>query len=115
MDRLILKSILLACCFVAAPATADTVALWLFDDPPGSTVAIDSSGNDHHGTITGVLTSDEGGVNSKFWELGAKYFNSIGFAMGINAVTMNLPHPQVRIAKAPWEVQAHLRASHRIF
>ena len=43
-----------------------------------------------NGTITGVLTSDEGGVNSKFWELGCKYFNSIGFAMGINAVTMNL-------------------------
>ena len=43
-----------------------------------------------NGTITGVLTSDEGGVNSKFWELGCKYFNSIGFAMGINAVAMNL-------------------------
>lgn len=42
------------------------------------------------GTIVGVLTSDEGGVNSKFWELGAKYFNFLGYGMGINALTMNL-------------------------
>lgn len=41
-------------------------------------------------TIVGVLTSDEGGVNSKFWELGAKYFNFLGYSMGINAITMNL-------------------------
>jgi len=41
-------------------------------------------------TITAVLTSDEGGVSAKIWEVGAKYFNSLGYSMGINAVTMNL-------------------------
>ena len=41
-------------------------------------------------TIEGVLTSDEGGVSASFWELGAKYFNFLGYTMGINAVTMNL-------------------------
>jgi TRAP-type C4-dicarboxylate transport system substrate-binding protein len=40
-------------------------------------------------TIDAVLTSDEGGVDAKFWELGVKYFNSIGFQQGISIVTMN--------------------------
>ena len=30
---------------------AETVALWLFDDPPGSPVAVDSSGNGYHLTL----------------------------------------------------------------
>lgn len=40
--------------------------------------------------IGAVLTSDEGGVSSKIWEAGARYFNALGYSMGINAVTMNL-------------------------
>jgi len=40
--------------------------------------------------ISAVLTSDEGGVSAKIWESGAKYFNALGYTMGINAVTMNL-------------------------
>ena len=32
-------------------ARAETVALWLFDDPPGSPVAVDSSGNGDHLTL----------------------------------------------------------------
>ena len=40
--------------------------------------------------ITAVQTSDEGGVSVKIWEAGAKYFNFIGYGMGISAVTMNL-------------------------
>ena len=48
MNQRILKSILLFCCFAIQSAPADTVALWLFDDPPGSSVAVDSSGNDYH-------------------------------------------------------------------
>jgi hypothetical protein len=32
-------------------ARADTVALWLFDDPPGSRTAIDVSGNGYHLTL----------------------------------------------------------------
>ena len=40
-------------------------------------------------TIDAVLTSDEGGVDAKFWELGVKNFNSIGFQQGISMVTMN--------------------------
>ena len=40
--------------------------------------------------ISAVLTSDEGGVSAKIWEAGAKYFNALGYTMGINAVTMNL-------------------------
>ena len=41
------------------------------------------------GSIVGVLTSDEGGVNAKFWELGVKYFNFLGYGMGISITTMN--------------------------
>ncbi len=40
--------------------------------------------------ITAVQTSDEGGVSVKIWEAGAKYFNFIGYGMGISAVTMSL-------------------------
>jgi TRAP-type C4-dicarboxylate transport system substrate-binding protein len=40
-------------------------------------------------TIEAVLTSDESGVNGKFWEYGVKYFNFLGYSMGISAVTMN--------------------------
>jgi TRAP-type C4-dicarboxylate transport system substrate-binding protein len=40
-------------------------------------------------TIDAVLTSDEGGVDAKFWDIGVKYFNSIGFQQGISIVTMN--------------------------
>ena len=41
-------------------------------------------------TIEAVLTSDESGVNGKFWEYGVKYFNFLGYTMGISAMTMNL-------------------------
>ena len=41
-------------------------------------------------TIAGVLTSDESGVNGRYWELGARYFNFLGYTMGISVVTMNL-------------------------
>jgi TRAP-type C4-dicarboxylate transport system substrate-binding protein len=40
--------------------------------------------------ISAVQTSDEGGVSVKIWEAGAKYFNALGYSLGINAVTMNL-------------------------
>ena len=40
--------------------------------------------------IEAVLTSDESGANGKFWEYGVKYFNFLGYTMGIAAVTMNL-------------------------
>jgi TRAP-type C4-dicarboxylate transport system substrate-binding protein len=40
--------------------------------------------------IEGVLTSDESGCNGKFWEYGVKYFNSLGYTMGIAAVFMNM-------------------------
>ncbi len=40
--------------------------------------------------IEGVLTSDESGCNGKFWEYGVKYFNSLGYTMGIAATFMNL-------------------------
>ena len=40
-------------------------------------------------TIDAVLTSDDGGVSAKFWEIGVKYFNSIGFQQGISIVTIN--------------------------
>ena len=40
--------------------------------------------------IAAVMTSDEGGVSAKFWEAGAKYFNALGYTLGISAVTMNL-------------------------
>ena len=36
---------------IVNPARAETVALWLFDDPPGSPVAIDTSGNGYHLTL----------------------------------------------------------------
>lgn len=40
--------------------------------------------------IVGVLTSDESGVNGRYWEHGVNYFNFLGYTMGISAVTMNL-------------------------
>lgn len=36
---------------LAFPLHAETVALWLFDDPPSSPVAVDSSGNGYHLTL----------------------------------------------------------------
>ena len=36
---------------LAGQLRADTVALWLFDDPVGSSVALDSSGNGYHLTL----------------------------------------------------------------
>ena len=42
------------------------------------------------GTIDAVLTSDESGVSGRYWEHGVKYFNLLGYTMGISAVTMNL-------------------------
>ena len=40
--------------------------------------------------IEAVLTSDESGVSARFWDQGLKYFNFLGYTMGIGAVTMNL-------------------------
>ena len=40
--------------------------------------------------IEAVLTSDESGVSARFWDLGVKYFNFLGYTMGIGAVTMNM-------------------------
>lgn len=41
-------------------------------------------------TIEAVLTSDESGVSGRYWEHDVKYFNFLGYTMGISAVTMNL-------------------------
>ena len=41
------------------------------------------------GAIEAVLTSDEGGANAKFWDVGAKYFNAFGYSQGVSVVTMN--------------------------
>jgi hypothetical protein len=52
------------CCifFAGSPGVhADTVALWLFDDPPGSTVAVDSSGNGYDLTLGPDAAIVEGG------------------------------------------------------
>ena len=64
--------------------------------------------------MSSVLTSDEGGVSANFWELGAKYFNFLGYTMGINAVTMNLdaynalpPELQQAIREAAAEAEEH--------
>ena len=38
----------LICHLFMVEAMADTVALWLFDDPPGTSVAVDSSGHNYH-------------------------------------------------------------------
>ena len=59
-----LKLTLILCCLVTKSAPADTVALWLFDDPPGSSVAVDSSGNDYHldlGPDSGIVTGGKFG------------------------------------------------------
>ena len=40
---------------------ADTIALWLFDDPPGSTIAVDSSGNGYDLTLGPDVAIVEGG------------------------------------------------------
>ena len=44
-----------------APAGADTVALWLFDDPAGLPIAHDSSGNGYHLTLGPDATIVAGG------------------------------------------------------
>ena len=36
---------------VTTPSRSDTVALWLFDDPPDSSAAIDASGHGYHLTL----------------------------------------------------------------
>jgi TRAP-type C4-dicarboxylate transport system substrate-binding protein len=41
------------------------------------------------GAIEAVLTSDEGGANAKFWDVGAKFFNAFGYSQGVSVVTMN--------------------------
>jgi glucose/arabinose dehydrogenase/regulation of enolase protein 1 (concanavalin A-like superfamily) len=43
--------------YTAAPSAippADTVGLWKFDEPPGTTTAADSSGNGYHGTLVNM-------------------------------------------------------------
>jgi len=52
------------CHLFAVSATAKTVALWLFDDPPGAPVAVDSSGNNYHlslGPDAGVVAGGKYG------------------------------------------------------
>jgi TRAP-type C4-dicarboxylate transport system substrate-binding protein len=39
--------------------------------------------------ITGILTSDDSGCDLKVWEYGVKYFNSLGYTMGISAGYLN--------------------------
>ena len=48
MRHYTLYATLLVCPLFGVSAAGDTVALWLFDDPPGSSVAVDSSGNNYH-------------------------------------------------------------------
>lgn len=60
MARIIMCPTFLIGCLVTATASADTVALWLFDDPPGSAVAVDTSGNGYHlslGPDAGIVAS----------------------------------------------------------
>ena len=56
--------------------------------------------------IEGVLTSDESGCNGKFWEYGVKYFNSLGYTMGIAATFMN----QDKFNDLPADMQQAIRA-----
>ena len=58
-DRITVCLTFLVGYFVAATAPAETVALWTFDDPPGSDTAVDSSGNGYHlslGPDSGIVT-----------------------------------------------------------
>jgi TRAP-type transport system periplasmic protein len=73
--------------------------------------------------VEAVLTSDESGVSARFWDQGVKYFNFLGYTMGIGAVTMNLkkfnalpPDLQkaVRDAAAQAEKQAWEMATSRV-
>ena len=50
-SRLATISLLALCMALAGQIRADTVALWLFDDPVGSSIATDSSGNGYHLTL----------------------------------------------------------------
>lgn len=75
------------------------------------------------GTIDAVLTSDESGVSGRYWEHGVKYFNLLGYTMGISAVTMNLDaynklsdeqKEQLRAAAAQAEKEAWAKVHDRI-
>ncbi len=57
--------------------------------------------------IEAVLTSDESGVSARFWDLGVKYFNFLGYTMGIGAVTMNLK----KFKALPPDMQAVIRSA----
>ena len=57
--------------------------------------------------IEAVLTSDESGVSARFWDLGVKYFNFLGYTMGIGAVTMNMK----KFTSLPANLQAAIRDS----
>ena len=41
------------------------------------------------GGIEAVLTSAEGGVNAKFWEVGLTHFNAINYSMSLNMTHVN--------------------------
>lgn len=56
------------------------------------------------GTIEAVLTSDEGGANAKFWDVGAKFFNAFGYSQGVSVITMN----KAEFAKLPADMQKAL-------
>ncbi|MBK5203970.1 MAG: TRAP transporter substrate-binding protein [Polaromonas sp.] len=40
--------------------------------------------------ISGMVTSDESGVNAQVWDFGVKYFMPLGYSLGIGVTTMNL-------------------------
>jgi TRAP-type C4-dicarboxylate transport system substrate-binding protein len=41
------------------------------------------------GGIEAVLTSAEGGVNAKFWDVGLTHFNAINYSMSLNMTHLN--------------------------
>lgn len=69
------------------------------------------------GTINAVVTSSEGGVSAKLWEVGIKYFNNAGLTMDVSAVTVNrdsfnaLPDDlQLAVLAAAVQTQAYVWA-----
>ena len=66
-------------CAVGIPGVhADTVAMWLFDDPPGSTVAVDSSGNGYDLTLGPDAAIVEGGKFGRALDCDATLEDGLG-------------------------------------
>ena len=81
---------------------AETVALWLFDDPPGSRTAVDVSGNGYHLTLGPDAEVVEGGKFGNALDANARSKDFLG------AYRNNVETP-LNPADSPWTLECWVK------